>query len=102
VLLLDVYTRQGLSCTWTCLHKRSLCCFVDVSTLKKPELHLDIVRLQEPVLLLDLSTLKRHVLLNVSAKHRPDLHLKVSGQQEPVLLVWTFLYIEHLRGLSFT
>jgi hypothetical protein len=63
------------------IHKRSLCCFLDVSTLKRPELHLDVVRLQWPVLLLDLSTLKRHVLQ------------LVSGQQEPVLLVWTLLYI---------
>jgi hypothetical protein len=35
---------------------------MDVSSLKGPELHMEVFRLQKPVLLLDLSTLQRPVL----------------------------------------
>ena len=45
-------------------------------SLQGPELHLDVSGQQEPVLLLNVSTLQR-----------PELHLDVSGQQEPVLLL---------------
>ncbi len=44
---------------------------LNVSTLNRPELHLDVFRLQEPVLLLDVPT-----------KQGLELHLELSGQQE--------------------
>ena len=48
-----------------------------MSTRKGPELHMEIFRLQKPMLLLDLSTLKRPVLvcsiLDVSVKQGPEL-----------------------------
>ncbi len=73
---------RDLSCTLTCLHNRSLCCSWTclLSTLKGPELHLDVCRLQEPVLPLDLSTLQRS-----------ELHLDVSTKNRGLCCTWTFL-----------
>jgi hypothetical protein len=60
---------------------------LDVSTLQWPELHLDVSGQQEPLLLLDVSTLQG-----------PELHLEVSVQKEPIL-DWFCL---HHTGLSCT
>jgi hypothetical protein len=64
---------------------------LELSTLKRPELHLAVFRLQKLVVLLDLdlSAVQRSVLhLDVSAKTGT---LAVSGQQESVL-VNTYLH----------
>ncbi len=46
-----------------------------------PGLHLDVSRLHEPVLLLDVSTIQWSVM------QESELHLDAPGQQEPVLLL---------------
>jgi hypothetical protein len=65
MLLTDVRTHWGLSFTWACLvytpHGHVL--HLDESTSLGPELRLNVTRRQMLVLLLDLFTLQRSVLL---------------------------------------
>ena len=64
---------------------------LDVPTVQGHELHLEVSRLQEPVLLMDLFTLQRPVLPpDLSTPQGPELHLDVSVQKDS-LLVWTCL-----------
>ncbi len=58
---------------------------LDVTTLKGPELHMDVFRLQQPVLLLDLFT------------QRPMLHLDMSAQQN---LSCTWACLDNREPLS--
>jgi hypothetical protein len=68
---------------------------LDVSTLQRPVLHLDMSKPQGLELHLDLATLQRPVLhLDVSTSHGPELHLDLGGQQS-MCCSWTCL---HYRG----
>jgi hypothetical protein len=97
---------RGLSCTWTYLDCRNLCCTytVDMSTQKWTELHLDVSRLQEPVLHLEVSTPQFHelhldvygqhepaLLLDVSTLQGPELHLDISIEYRNLCCTWTCL-----------
>ncbi len=114
VLLLDVSTPQRWAAqmsTWAVsghVHNKEACAYLDVSTVtpqgpklhldmsllqrpaswlvyyQGPELHLDLVGQQEPLLLLDVSTLKRR-----------ELHLDYLGYWR-LCCCWTCL---HYRGL---
>ncbi len=98
------YSIQGsLCCFWTCLHYRGLCCSWRSlqSTPQGPELHLDVSALQEPVLLLEVSTVyttgawaasgrvctTEACVLPEMLPQRPELHLNVSALQRHVLLL---------------
>jgi hypothetical protein len=83
---------KGLSFIWTCLHYRGLSC--PWKCLLGPKLHLYLSTLQKPGL-----------LLKVSSPQGPELHLDVSTLQRPVLPLdmstcrsrsWTCL---HYKGL---
>ncbi len=69
-----------------------------MSTLQRPELHLDVSTLKRPVL--DMSTLQRDVLhlhMDVSTPQRPELHLGLSIHCRGLPFFWRCL---HFRGLS--
>ncbi len=69
--------------------------FLEVSTLQRPELHLDVSGLQRNVLLLEMSTLQGPELhLDVSALQRSVLLLEVSPQG--LSYIWT---CQHYRGM---
>ncbi len=68
--------------------------------MSTPQLHLDVATLQRPVLLLEVSTPQRHEMhpygstlqrpvlhLDVSTPQGPQMHLDLAGLQEPVLLL---------------
>ncbi len=99
---------RGLCCSWRCLHTGAWaatgCVYtkdayvaLEVST---PQLRLDVPTLQRPVLLLEVSTPQKHEMhsygstlqrpvlhLDVSTPKGPQMHLDLAGQQEPVLLL---------------
>jgi hypothetical protein len=62
---------------------------LDVSTLQRSLLHLDLSDQQKPALLLDSWSMpKDHKLhLDVSKLQRQRLHLDFSGQEKPVLVL---------------
>jgi hypothetical protein len=71
---------------------------LDLSTLQGHGLHLNVPRLQKPLLLLDLSTLQRHVYIR-----GPELHLDVSTLKRPMLHVGVseqYVELELLLELS--
>ncbi len=89
MLLTDVST-QGLSFTWACLvytaHGHVLHLDGYTRTSLGPEMQLNVLRRQKPVLLLDLSPLQGPELhLDVSTIQRTVLHLEVTALQSPVL-----------------
>jgi hypothetical protein len=100
LLVWTCLNHMRLSCTWTCLHHRGLCCTwttVGMSSPQGPELHIYMSGQQEPLLLLDVTTLYRGLRctwtwttgacagLDLSTSHGAELHLDVATLQKPVL-----------------
>ncbi len=73
---------RGRSCTWTSLDKRSLYC--SFTCLHSNGLSWTWTYIDYRNLILNLATLQRHVLhLEVPTPHLPELYLDLSGQQNP-------------------
>jgi hypothetical protein len=106
VLLLEVSTHKQLCSSWRCLRHKGPKLHMDISTLKRPVLLLEVSMPQAPELNLVVSMLKRLVLfLEVSLPLSYELHLDVSTLQRPMLhldLSTLHLDVSKLRGLICT